>query len=178
MTSSEISAMPLRILSSTVSLVFEYMLIGMVAAYHAALAITEVITEKDWARLLGEDGFKAALLIGLVVVWGTSEKSKNQRHKELVEALAARDIEDKRRIDQFIDLSAETIKAQAKVTLAISAFDANCQRVYLKLDELTEKIVKPSPVPSSVTPPPHQPKRHENENENYYGTYHSYSHHH
>ena len=132
--------MPHRILTHPVSIAIEAMFIGFVAAWHGCVAVTEFISEKDWGRLLGEDGFKAALLIGLAAVWCRSEKGKEQRHTEMVSALAARDRKDDARIEQFIQLSAETIKGQAKLTGAIQAFDSNAQRVYVQLSELTEKI--------------------------------------
>jgi hypothetical protein len=131
--------MPHRILATTFSLAVETVLLGIVAGWHAALAVTEFISEKDWSRLLGEDGFKAALLIGLAVVWSRAEKSKDLRHKELVSALAARDLEDHKRIGQFIDLSAEAIKAQAKVVGAIEAFDRNSQLLAIRIEDLAKK---------------------------------------
>lgn len=132
--------MPHRILSSAFSLAVETIILGFVAGWHATLAVTEFISEKDWARLLGEDGFKAALLIGLAIVWARAEKAKDQRHKELVEALAARDAADTKRVDQFISLSAEAIKAQAKVVGAIEAFDKNSQRLAIEVKDLADAV--------------------------------------
>lgn len=132
--------MPHRILASDISLAVETILLGIVAGWHGMLAVTEFISEKDWARLLGEDGFKAALLIGLAVVWCRAEKAKDQRHKELVTALAARDTKDEARMEQFVNLSAESIKAQAKVVGAIEAFDKNSQRLAIRVEELADQI--------------------------------------
>jgi hypothetical protein len=132
--------MPHRILASPVSLFIETVLLGVVAGWHGTLAITEFISEKDWSRLLGEDGFKAALLIGLAVVWSRAEKAKDQRHRELVVALVDRDEKDAVRTQQFIDLSAEAIKAHAHVVVAIKSFDSNSQRLAIEIKDLAEKI--------------------------------------
>ena len=113
--------MPHRIpiMTNTLTTILEGTILATLVAWQSMLAL---ISDKDWDRLLGENGFKVALLPGLVVVWGTSERrlanerrDKAVHHRELVDALAAKERKEDENTERLAAINIEQIKAQGLV---------------------------------------------------------------
>lgn len=105
-------------------------------------AVTELFSDKDWERLLGESGFKAALIVGIVTVWATNIKFQREHRREVRQAL-----EDKDRIIEEKDLkcsemSERIIRVAEHVAHAVETFDRNSQLLHGKIDDIAKEIKK------------------------------------
>ena len=106
-------------MTSTLTTILEGTILATLVAWQSMLAF---LSDETWNRLLGENGFKVALLLGLVVVWGTSERrlanerrDKAVHHRELVDALAAKERKEDENTERLTALTIEQIKAQGLV---------------------------------------------------------------
>lgn len=118
----------------------EFAVLLTLPVYQAIASISDFFSDKDLNLLLGENGFKVALLIGLIVVWGVSERreavNRRDREKHHAEMLSLQ----AKNFDQIMAIVAESIKGSAKVCGAIERFDANSQRLAIEVSDLTEII--------------------------------------
>lgn len=62
-------------MTNTLTTIFEGTTRATLIAWQSML---DILSDKDWDRLMGEHGFKVALLLGLGVVWATSSSLSNR----------------------------------------------------------------------------------------------------
>ena len=126
------------------SQVFEGIAWGVIAIGHWIMlyAITELFTDKDWERLLGESGFKAALIIGIVTVWATSKKVERDRHREIVRIVETKDQIIKEKDERCHEMAEKFITTSDRMANAVETFDRNSRLLYVKIDELPERLKK------------------------------------
>jgi heme exporter protein D len=119
----------------------------------SALSFVAFISEQDWSRMLGPHGVAVVAILAVVALWVSGIKEKSAMKKD-IEAREAR--EEARRTkeeesrekrhnesiqlqtansDKLLEITAENIKAQAKVTAALAFMDRSIQ-------DLTETISK------------------------------------
>ena len=92
--------MPHRLFNDTFpfATIFEAIILGLGAGYKIGESIYLAISEQDWQRLLGPQGFTVGLILAVLVLWGNGvvrekkerkrredeEKSREARHKESI----------------------------------------------------------------------------------------------
>jgi hypothetical protein len=89
--------------------------------YQIAKSAVIAITEQDWTRLMGPQGFTVGLLLAVIVLWGNgmvSERNRQKRADTTEEKNDIRHAENRADIkaltESLTNLSAEAIKAQVK----------------------------------------------------------------
>ena len=117
-----------------ISSLLEWSTFVSLAVFHGGLAVTEAISQSDWARLTGEHGAIFVLSIVGLAFWGKSHKDDKSKIKEDLarerrhaEALAASDRHfgllmemNKQNADDLKDLSIQSIKANLRGTAEIA----------------------------------------------------------
>jgi hypothetical protein len=109
--------------------------------------ITGFLTDKDWDRVVGPWGgmmisiLAAAIMLRMYVkIQDQERKDKADRHREMMEALTGQVTKNDHLNERVMDLTAESIKAQARVVGAIERFDSNAQRLAIEVSNLSEKV--------------------------------------
>jgi hypothetical protein len=126
----------------------EAALLGLAAGYKVAEATCLALTEQDWSKLLGPQGFTVGLILAVIVLWGNGiarernetkrrekeEASREARHKETLRL-------QRENSEKLMNLSVEAIKAKGMMVAAFntlveelegrpcSAFKSNLTRV-------------------------------------------------
>jgi hypothetical protein len=126
----------------------EAALLGLAAGYKVAEATCLALTEQDWSKLLGPQGFTVGLILAVIVLWGNGiarernetkrrekeEASREARHKETIRL-------QRENSEKLMNLSVEAIKAKGMMVAAFntlveelegrpcSAFKSNLTRV-------------------------------------------------
>jgi hypothetical protein len=126
----------------------EAALLGLAAGYKVAEATCLALTEQDWSKLLGPQGFTVGLILAVIVLWGNGiarernetkrrekeEASREARHKETLSL-------QRENSEKLMNLSVEAIKAKGMMVAAFnnlveelegrpcSAFKSNLTRV-------------------------------------------------
>lgn len=122
--------MPDRIITHTLPFLayaVEALLLGAIGGYKLTQAIILGITEQDWTRLLGPQGFTVGLILAVIVLWGNGlmrEKNENKRREKEEAKREARHVEtiglQRENSDKLMALTVESIKAQGMSASAIS----------------------------------------------------------
>ena len=90
--------MPHRIVTQNCGTLLEALLLGIASVYQITSSAVVALTEQDWTRLMGPQGFTVGLLLAVVVLWGNGvcnrkaelkrreqeEKAREKRHVETI----------------------------------------------------------------------------------------------
>jgi hypothetical protein len=106
------------------------------------LSIVAIISEADWARILGPHGVAVCAILGLAIVWGSGlrkDKREDERRAKEESSREARHAESirlqKENADKLIEITVENIKAAGKVTQAITSMDRTIQHLSNELSD-------------------------------------------
>ena len=105
----------------------EAALLGIAAGYKVAEATCLALTEQDWSKLLGPQGFTVGLILAVIVLWGNGiarernetkrrekeEASREARHKETLRL-------QRENSEKLMNLSVEAIKAKGMMVAAFN----------------------------------------------------------
>jgi hypothetical protein len=105
----------------------EAALLGLAAGYKVAEATCLALTEQDWSKLLGPQGFTVGLILAVIVLWGNGiarernetkrrekeEASREARHKETLRL-------QRENSEKLMNLSVEAIKAKGMMVAAFN----------------------------------------------------------
>jgi hypothetical protein len=126
----------------------EAALLGLAAGYKVAEATCLALTEQDWSKLLGPQGFTVGLIFAVIVLWGNGivrERNETKRREKEEASREARHREtlglQRENSEKLMQLSVEAIKAKGMMVAAFnnlveelegrpcSAFKSNLTRV-------------------------------------------------
>jgi hypothetical protein len=137
----------------------EAALLGLAAGYKVAEATCLALTEQDWSKLLGPQGFTVGLILAVIVLWGNGiarernetkrrEKEESNETKRREKEEASREARHRETLalqrensEKLMNLSVEAIKAKGMMVAAFnnlveelegrpcSAFKSNLTRV-------------------------------------------------
>jgi len=126
----------------------EAALLGLAAGYKVAEATCLALTEQDWSKLLGPQGFTVGLILAVIVLWGNGiarERNETKRREKEEASREARHREtlalQRENSEKLMNLSVEAIKAKGMMVAAFntlveelegrpcSAFKSNLTRV-------------------------------------------------
>jgi hypothetical protein len=126
----------------------EAALLGLAAGYKVAEATCLALTEQDWSKLLGPQGFTVGLILAVIVLWGNGIARERNETKRREKEEASRDARHKETLrlqrensEKLMNLSVEAIKAKGMMVAAFnnlveelegrpcSAFKSNLTRV-------------------------------------------------
>jgi hypothetical protein len=105
----------------------EATLLGLAAGYKVAETTMLALTDQDWSKLLGPQGFTVGLIFAVIVLWGNGIVRERNETKRREKEEASRDARHKETLglqrensEKLMNLSVESIKAKG---LMVSAFN-------------------------------------------------------
>ena len=105
----------------------EAALLGLAAGYKVTEAACLALTEQDWSKLLGPQGFTVGLIFAVIVLWGNGivrERNETKRREKEEASREARHREtlalQRENSEKLMSLSVEGIKAKG---MMVSAFN-------------------------------------------------------
>jgi len=105
----------------------EAALLGLAAGYKVAEATCLALTEQDWSKLLGPQGFTVGLIFAVIVLWGNGivrERNETKRREKEEASREARHREtlglQRENSEKLMQLSVEAIKAKGMMVAAFN----------------------------------------------------------
>ena len=105
----------------------EAALLGLAAGYKVTEAAYLALTEQDWSKLLGPQGFTVGLIFAVIVLWGNGIVRERNETKRREKEEASRDARHKETLglqrensEKLMNLSVESIKAKGMMVAAFN----------------------------------------------------------
>jgi hypothetical protein len=149
--------------------ILEGILVCGLAIWKTSSAVFLAITDHDWSRLLGPQGFTVGLIFAVVVLWSNGVLDRRAKEKREAAAQvkedARREAEERAREKRHADLvttnrdnaeslkalTVECVKAIGKNTNATEKMDRNIQLLTVELSERPCQITSGlKPIPGSM----------------------------
>jgi len=154
--------MPHRVqfLSTVMSHTVEGLLLASIAIANGGQFVMSLISDADWSKFRGPDGFLLGAIIAVAVLWNSGRvREKNEATRRDKEELARENrhaqlvATNKDNADSLMKLTVESILAQGKATRAVEAMDSNIQRLTHELAERPCQAVGFRQVPGAMPTP-------------------------